>query len=180
MTSNKSSVFYRILLTIAALVFSRAPVLNARAGIAPGAEPRNAWRGIVPLRSSPADIERVLGFEPDSADATSSGPHDVDGGEVTFYFLTPSLTKIYRAPRSFSGKVFTIYFKPSEPPSKDSLKLPGFRRCVEQMSTSHYYLVSDAGIAYQFGRHSNQLETIIYQPSRAQVRSLAVNTECVF
>jgi hypothetical protein len=123
----------------------------------------------------------VLGVDPDSPDATSSGPHIVDGGEVIFYFLTPSLAKIYRAPRSLSGKVFTIYFKPSEPASKESLRLSsGFRRCVEQMSTTHYYLVSDAGIAYQFGRNSNQLETIIYQPSRAQVRGLAVNTECVF
>ena len=100
---------------------------------------------------------------------------------MTFYFLTPSLAKIYRAPRNLSGKVFSIYFKPSEPAPKDSMRLsPGFRRCVERMSTTHYYLVSDAGIAYQFGRASDQLENIIYQPSRAQVRSLAVNTECVF
>jgi hypothetical protein len=181
MTPKKSSVLFRILLTLTGLTFSAVPVLDGRANSPRSVEPKNSWRGIVPLQSSTADIERVLGVEPDSADAHSSGPHRVDGGEVTFYYLTPSLAKIYRAPRNLSGKVFTIYFKPSEPASKESLRIPsGFRRCVEQMSTAHYYLISDAGVAYQFWRQSDQLETIIYQPSRAQVRGLAVNTECVF
>ena len=144
-------------------------------------EPRNSWHGIVPLQSSPDDVARVLGIEPESSGAASSGPHRVEGGEVTFNFLTSSLAKIYRAPRSMVGKVFTIYFKPGRPSSKDELKLsPGFRRCVEQFATTAYYLVNDAGLAYQFHQGNDQLETVIYQPSRAQVRSLAVNTECVF
>ncbi|HEV8486350.1 MAG TPA: hypothetical protein VGV87_22590 [Blastocatellia bacterium] len=144
-------------------------------------EPKNSWRGIVPLQSSSEDVARVLGVDPDSSGAPSSGPYRVAGGEVTFYFLTPSLAKIYRAPHSMVGKVFTIYFKPGEPSSKDDLKLsPGFKRCVEQMTKTTYYLVSDAGVAYQFHQGSDQLETVIYQPSRSQVRSLAVNTECVF
>jgi hypothetical protein len=40
--------------------------------------------------------------------------------------------------------------------------------------------VSDAGVAYQFSRATDMLEMIIYQPTRAEVRRLAVNTECVF
>ena len=144
-------------------------------------EPKNSWRGIVPLQSSSDDVARILGVATDGPGAPSSGPHRVEGGEVTFYFLTQSLAKIYRAPHSMVGKVFTIYFKPGEQSSKDELKLsPGFKRCVEQMTTTTYYLVSDAGVAYQFRQGSDQLETVIYQPSRAQVRSLAVNTECVF
>ena len=41
-------------------------------------------------------------------------------------------------------------------------------------------LVNDAGLAYQLRRAGDTLETIIYQPSRAEVRRLAVNTACVF
>jgi hypothetical protein len=100
---------------------------------------------------------------------------------VTFSYLTPSLAKIYRAPASMVGKVFTIYFKPSQPMSRMDLNLgAGFKRCTEERDRSSYYFVSDAGMAYQFNRSNDALETIIYQPSRAEVRRLAVNTECVF
>ena len=36
------------------------------------------------------------------------------------------------------------------------------------------------GLAYLFRRNNDEVETIIYQPSRAEVRRLAVNAECVF
>ena len=168
-------VFHVLLISGLALGYLPKPIYAA------SSEPRNSWHGIVPLQSSSEDIARVLGIEPEYPGAASSGPHRVEGGEVTFNFLTSSLAKIYRAPHSMVGKVFTIYFKPAQPSSKDELKLsPGFRRCVEQLATTSYYLVNDAGVAYQFHQGNNQLETVIYQPSRAQVRSLAVNTECVF
>lgn len=142
---------------------------------------RNSWRGITPLRSSAEDVARLIGAEPDSPDALLTGPVNVEGGQVTFTYLTPSLAKIYRAPRSMVGKVFTIYFKPSEPMSRADLSLaPGFRRCVEERDKAGYYFVSDAGVAYRFLRDGDRVETIIYQPSRAEVRTLAVNTECVF
>ena len=173
---NSRTVLFQILL-ISGLAFGSAVGARPAGSI----EPKNSWRGIVPLQSSSDDVARILGVAPDAPGAPSSGPHRVEGGEVTFYFLTQSLAKIYRAPHSMVGKVFTIYFKPGEQSSKNELKLsPGFKRCVEQMTTTTYYLVSDAGVAYQFRQGSDQLETVIYQPSRAQVRSLAVNTECVF
>ncbi|HJQ67634.1 MAG TPA: hypothetical protein VKA70_01575 [Blastocatellia bacterium] len=40
--------------------------------------------------------------------------------------------------------------------------------------------MSDTGVAYQLRRASDNVETIIYQPSREEIRRLAVNTECVF
>ena len=173
---NKRAVLFHILL-ISGLALGH-PAAGNNAG---SSEPKNSWRGIVPLQSSSEDVARVLGVELDSPGGSSSGPYRVQGGEVTFYFLTPTLAKMYRAPHTMVGKVFTIYFKPGEPASKDDLKLPPlFKRCVEQMTTSTYYLVSDAGVAYQFHQGNDQLETIIYQPSRAQVPSLTVNTECVF
>lgn len=111
----------------------------------------------------------------------SSGPYKVEDGEVTFSYLTASLAKIYRAPRSMVGKVFTIYFKPNEQTPRSELTLTaGFKRCVEERDRTFYYFVSDAGVAYRILRDSDRVETIIYQPSRVEVRSLAVNTECVF
>ncbi|HXG63791.1 MAG TPA: hypothetical protein VNO70_01715 [Blastocatellia bacterium] len=155
------------------LVFSTS---TARPGAA-----RNSWRGITPLRSSAADVAQAIGIEPDTPDAQVGGPYQVEGGEVTFSYLTPSLAKIYRAPRHMVGKVFTIYFKPSQPIPQAELKLTrDFKRCVEEFGKSQYYLVSDAGIAYQFPRNSDQVDTIIYQPTRAEIRRLAVNAECVF
>lgn len=141
---------------------------------------KNSWRGITPLHSSAQDVARIMGTE-DSSEALLSGPFKVENGEVTFTYLTPSLAKIYRAPRAMVGKVFTIYFKPGQPVSRSELSLAaGFKRCVEQQDRTVYYQVSDAGLAYRITRANDLVDAIIYQPSRAEARSLAVNTECVF
>jgi hypothetical protein len=142
---------------------------------------KNSWRGITPLQSSAADVTRVLGIESYPVDDISPGSIKVDGGEVTITYLTPGLAKIYRAPKSMVGKVFTIYFKPSQPVPRSEIKLSaGFKRCNEENEKFYYYFVSDAGLAYQLQRTSDSVETIIYQPSRAEISRLAVNTECVF
>jgi hypothetical protein len=142
---------------------------------------KNSWRGITPLQTSAAEVARQLGVEPGPADDSSLGPVQVDGGEVTVTYLTTGLAKIYRAPRSMVGKVFTIYFKPSQPVPRSEIKLSaGFKRCSEEGEKVYYYFVSEAGLAYQLHRASDSVETIIYQPSRAETRRLAVNTECVF
>jgi len=159
-----------------AAMLAIVPLSNAKS------EPslKNSWRGITPLRSSAADVARVIGAESDSTDMPV-GPFKVEGGEVTFSYLTPSLAKIYRAPRTMVGKVFTIYFKPYQPMTRADLALgAGFKRCQEEREKSFYYFVSSAGVAYQLLRSNDRLETIIYQPSSVEVRSLAVNTECVF
>jgi hypothetical protein len=141
----------------------------------------NSWRGITPLHSSAADVARQLGLEGDSNEGLMDGPFKVEGGEVTFSYLTPSAAKIYRAPKSLVGKVFTIYFKPNAPTPRSELKLaPGFKKCTDQLDRTYYYFVNDAGLAYQIRRGSDDMETIIYQPSRAEIRRLAVNTSCVF
>ena len=157
-------------------------MVNASAASSGGGVPlTNSWRGITPLRSSAADVAKIIGIDEEPNLALSSGPFKVEGGAVTFSYLTPSLAKIYRAPASMVGKVFTIYFKPSEPLSRSDLNLSaGFKRCTEERDRSFYYFVSDAGLAYQFNRNGDTLETKIYQPSRAEVRRLAVSTECVF
>ena len=176
MSAEKATILSFILAAFGLLML---PVPSNMAAPEPVA--KNSWRGITPLRSSAEDVARAIGAELESTDAMLSGPYKVEGGEVTFSYLTPSIAKIYRAPRSLVGKVFTIYFKPGESMSRADLALgPGFKRCVEQNDRSIYYFVSDAGIAYRLLRDSDRVETVIYQPSRVEVRSLAVNTECVF
>ena len=147
----------------------------------PAAALKNSWRGITPLRSSGADVARVLGAEADEPNAQTSGPFKVEDGEVTISYITPSLAKIYRAPASMVGKVFTIYFKPASQYGRADLDLTReFKRCTEERDRHFYYFVSDTGVAYRFTRGDDLVDTIIYQPTRVEVRRLAVNTECVF
>ncbi|HKP13052.1 MAG TPA: hypothetical protein VJZ91_13105 [Blastocatellia bacterium] len=142
---------------------------------------KNTWRGLTPLQSSAEAAAQVVGTNTDLSQAPVGGPYRVEGGEVTFSFLTPSLAKMYRAPRALAGKIFTIYFTPQERIARADLKLgAGFKVCKEEMSRTYYYLVNDIGVAYRLRRSDDTVETIIYQPSRAEVRRLAVNTECVF
>ncbi len=142
---------------------------------------KNSWRGITPLRSSVEDVAQAIGDGAEVTDGSVSGPYKVEGGEVTISFLTPSIAKIYRAPRSMVGKVFTVYFKPDAPVTRAELSLSrGFKTCKDTFSNSHYYLVSDAGLAYELRASDNRVETIIYQPTRAEIQRLWVNSDCVF
>src|SRR5262245_56680024 len=169
----------RIMLSRFALISGVLLVLLSSQMARSGPVVRNSFRGITPLHSSAEDVARLIGGDPDNANL--SGPFKVEGGEVTFSYITPNLAKIYRAPRAMVGKVFTIYFKPSDLRSRAEITLDaGFKRCVEERDRTSYYFVNDVGVAYQFLRGNDRLETIIYQPSRGEVRTLAVNTECVF
>lgn len=142
---------------------------------------RNTWRGITPLQSHASAAAQLVGTDADLSQMPVGGPYPVEGGEVTFSFLTASLAKMYRAPRTMVGKVFTIYFTPTERLTRADLKLgAGFKVCKEQQTTMYYYLVNDAGVAYRVRRGDDTVETVIYQPTRAEIRRLAVNTECVF
>lgn len=142
---------------------------------------KNSWRGITPLHSSSEDVAHAIGAELESPDSMLTGPYKVADGEVTFSYLTPSLAKIYHAPRTLVGKVFTIYFKPRDMMTKSDLTLgTGFKQCLEQNDRSVYYFVNDAGVAYRFLRNTDRVETVIYQPSKVEVRSLSVMAECVF
>ncbi len=142
---------------------------------------KNTWQGLTPLRSTTADVARLFGESVDAPDSSLVGPYKVEDGEVTFSYLTPSLAKMYRAPASLANKVFTIYLKPAGALFRSDLKFNRtFKVCQEQDVTGYYYLLSDTGVAYQIKRGTEQVETIIFQPSRLEVRKLSVNTECVF
>jgi len=176
MSAKKQTILSRSVVAVGLLML----LIPARMAASEPAA-KNSWRGITPLHSSAEDVARAIGTELESGDALLTGPYKVEGGEVTFSYLTPSIAKIYRASRSMIGKVFTIYFKPGEAMLRADLGLgSGFKRCVEENDRTVYYYVSDAGVAYRLRRDSDRVETVIYQPSRVEVRSLAVVTECVF
>lgn len=176
---NRFTLAY--IFAIAVLTPAQVGKLKATARDAPAVAIKNSWRGITPLQSSMADVAQVIGINSDLTESHLTGPFKVEGGEVTFSFLTQSLAKMYHAPRSLVGKVFTIYFKPDEVITRADLKLaPSFKQCVEQQTRGSYYLVNDSGLAYLFRRSNDEVDTIIYQPSRAEIRRLAVNVECTF
>jgi hypothetical protein len=174
--------FFFIVLIFGAFASAQSLRSGARvSGSAADLSMKNSWQGITPLRSSTADVARMMGLGNDSPEGSLVGPFKVEDGEVTFSYLTPSLAKIYRAPASMTNKVFTIYLKPASPIYHHELKLDrSFKPCSEEGIKGYYYLVSESGIAYQIKRSTETVETIIYQPSRLEVRRLAVNTECVF
>jgi hypothetical protein len=185
-----AKVFSASLLTILLFTHAQAQAPRTVAKNAPiatigsipekSATVKNSWQGITPLRSSTLDVAKMLGFATDSLDGSLVGPYRVEDGEVSFSYLTPSLAKLYRAPASMINKVFAIYVKPAANLYRSDLRLAGFKECREEGVKGIYYMVNDAGLAYQFKSGADIVERIVYQPSRAEVRRLAVNTECVF
>src|SRR2546423_13409747 len=144
----------------------KTPAHNARPSGA-ATVVKNTWRGITPLQSSAAEVAQVVGTDADLSQAPVGGPYKVDGGEVTFSFLTPSLAKLYRAPRHLAGKLFTIYFTPLGRIERADLKLgASFKVCKEQQTPGYYYLLNDAGVAYRMRRSDDTVEAAIYPPSR--------------
>ncbi|HKV41002.1 MAG TPA: hypothetical protein VJX67_17475 [Blastocatellia bacterium] len=143
---------------------------------------QNSWKGITPLVSSTADVARMLSKPEESLVPETSGPYQVDGGEVTFSFVTASLARIYHAPESMVGKVFTVYFTPAAPmDSSTDAPRSGFKRCVDPMDPRFFYYVSnDGGLAYQVRKASGQVEMVIYQPLHEEIKRLRVNATCVF
>jgi hypothetical protein len=155
---------------------------DSRGAAAAAIAARNSWRGIIPLQSTAADVARVLSIAAESHVAESDGPFKVDGGEVTFYYLTADQARLYRAPASMVGKVFSIYFKRNPPLERvNSLPTKGFKRCLDDMDKRYYYHVSvDGGLAYQVRRGTDEIEYEIYQPVRADIQKFRINTTCVF
>lgn len=172
-----------LIVTVAVIVSMAAGgQSNHRAAYSAATSSRSSWRGIVPLQSTSADVARVLSVPENARVPESDGPFRVDGGEVTFYYLTSDQAKLYHAPASMVGRVFSIYFKRNPPLALvDSLPSKGFKRCHEDTDKRYYYQVSlDGGLAYQVRRGTGEIEYEIYQPVRAEIQKLRLNAACVF
>jgi hypothetical protein len=167
----------------AAFGFTIAPAqMNMRNRGRSGVDASNSWRGLTPLKSSVADVTKLVGASATRNDPYPAGPFKVDGGEATFSYITPSLAELYHAPASMVGKVFTVYFKLA-PPFRvaDPESMRGFKRCSEDLDKKYfYYLSSDRGHAYQVRAATNEIEWEIYQPRHADIEKLRVNATCVF
>lgn len=170
-----------ILVAIGALPAVSAQ-MNMRKRSAPTLEVKNSWHGLTPLRSTGADVTRLVGASLTNEDPYPPGPFKVEGGEATFSYLTPSLAELYRAPASMVGKIFTISFKLAPPlRTADPEAMRGFKRCSEDLDKRYfYYLSPDRSFAYQVRASTNEIEYEIYQPRHSEIEKLRVNTTCVF
>ncbi|HEY6329909.1 MAG TPA: hypothetical protein VI756_11275 [Blastocatellia bacterium] len=166
-----------------AFLFTIAPAqMNMRNRERSSTEASNSWRGVTPLKSSVADVTKLIGPSVAKNDPYPTGPFKVEGGEATFSYITPSLADLYHAPSSMVGKVFTVYFKLA-PPFRvaDPESMRGFKRCSEDLDKKYYYYLSpDRGHAYQVRAATNEIEFEIYQPRHAEIEKLRVNATCVF
>src|SRR5262249_5753127 len=72
--SGLMSIRRRITLARAGVGFALLLILVPSPMAKPGGSATNSWRGITPLRSSAADVARLVGSEPESTDAMLSGP----------------------------------------------------------------------------------------------------------
>ncbi|HYL97708.1 MAG TPA: hypothetical protein VEZ90_02050 [Blastocatellia bacterium] len=170
------------LLAIGAFSFAATSQSQRHSAIRSTSIRTNSWHGITPLVSSSADVAALLSAPQVAPGVESSGPYRADGGEVTFSYVTPNEAKIYHAPDSLIGKVFTIYFRP-DPPLKpaSSIATGQFKRCDDKFDVRYYYYVSrDRGLAYQIRKSTNEAEVVIYQPLHSEIMRLKVDTTCVF
>src|SRR5262245_35261999 len=103
----------RLVPVLALIILSAIPSLPINASHPPPVyAPKNSWKGITPLRSTVEDVARAVGVEAGVMNLETSNTFKVEDGEVAFSFISASLAKVYRAPRTMVGKVFTIYFTP--------------------------------------------------------------------
>ena len=86
-----------VALACAALLFAGAPAAGAA-----------SWKGIEPLKSRRADVERVLGRAARETTADGALHFDVAGGRVTIFFLTAKTVAAKKMSPELEGTVLQI------------------------------------------------------------------------
>lgn len=106
--------------------------------------PAKEWRGITPLRSTRADVERLLG-RPESE---SGGTYATEGERVLVTYSRRPCDHGWRVP---VDTVISFFVHPKKPPKFSDLKLDVKRyerRRDYHVETIHYYIDPEAGINY--------------------------------
>ena len=141
----------------------------ATAGQAEGAP----WRGIIPLQSSRADVQRAL--PPSTLPASHASFHKLDGEVVLILYASgpPCGSSLTNSWRVAEGIVLSISVSPLRPISFSSLGLDPakHRRVTSPNAAGDYYLVNDDdGVRYHFQEQDASdgvlIETLYY-PRRA-------------
>jgi hypothetical protein len=120
------------------------------------------WRGIVPLRSTRADVEKLLG-KPSAAEPNT---HATEGERVTVTYAERPCDHDWQVP---PGTVLSIAVHPQQPYSLASLKLVESRyekRRDVHIETLYYYVNAEEGINYTVDRAKGVvLDAEFYPPS---------------
>jgi hypothetical protein len=86
-----------VALALAALFVANVPEAGAA-----------SWKGIEPLKSRRADVERVLGMAARETSADGALHFDVAGGRVTVFFLTAKTVAVKKMSPELEGTVLQI------------------------------------------------------------------------
>lgn len=106
--------------------------------------PAEGWRGITPLRSTRADVERLLG----PPESESGGVYATEGERITVTYSRRPCDHGWRVP---PDTVISFFVHPKKPPKLSDLKLDlkrYERRRDSHVETIHYYIDPAAGINY--------------------------------
>jgi len=111
-----------------------------------------SWKGIEPLKSRRADVERVLGRAARETMADGALHFDVAGGRVTIFFLTAKTVAVKKLSPELEGTVLQIVLQhDTAPDTPESLGLDKNKRFErEQKGDVLFYNNQRDGTAYIF------------------------------
>lgn len=124
------------------------------------------WQGLVPLRSTQADVERLLGKaeEPDSVTWYKAG-----GDLVGFAYATSPCQGWVQGWNVPAGTVLEIYVRPQKTRNFYELNLDDSKFVRAYGHVGRVYINLDEGIRYEL-RHDDVVDTISHIPARKDNR----------
>jgi hypothetical protein len=123
--------------------------------------PAKDWRGITPLRSTRADVERLLG--PPQSD--SGSVYVTEGERVSVTYSRRACDYGWRVPLD---TVVSFFVHPKKPPKLSDLKLDEKRyerRRDLHIETLYYYVDPQEGINYTVDSGGGVVTAVEYYPS---------------
>lgn len=124
--------------------------------------PAAGWRGIVPLRSTRAEVERHLG--PPASESESGSVYATAGERVSVAYSRRPCDYGWQVP---AGTVVSFFVHPKKPPKLADLKLDEKkyeRRRSYHVETVHYYIDREAGLNYTVESPGDLVTGVEYYP----------------
>lgn len=119
------------------------------------------WRGIVPLRSTRADVERLLG----APEKDSRGVYRTDSERITVFYAERLCDYGWKVPL---GAVISFSVYPKNPPKIADLKLDEskyVKRRDNHIESIYYYINEKEGINYTVDVQAGVVTSIEYYPA---------------
>lgn len=121
------------------------------------------WHGIVPLRSTRADVLRLLG-PPNS----KYGRYLIDGQEATIIYSDGPCSSGWKVPKD-TVRLISVTFTQSLKLSDLKINFDNYVRARDPLVTSHvYYTNREEGIRYEVfeGRNDKRVLQVYFEPTR--------------